>query len=252
MRLNELLLRLDKLSKENNISEPYIVGGLPRDKAFNVPTNVKDIDITTGDAGSFSLAMLSSKEWPDAHFKSYEDGHSSLGFKNIRIDFSNNFKIPNISKEVGKELSKLEEELYSRDFTINTLLQPMDLEKKPLDLTKMAFYDIENKILRSPTNPELTIGYDPRRILRAIKLSIKFNLTIEKELGSAIIKYRGNIKDVALNYIKKQMNQMLKINSEKTIHLLSEYKLLPIIPLSKLMTLEIAKNHMVQYLMEHA
>ena len=252
MHLEELLNSLSRLAKENNISEPYIVGGLPRDKAFGTPTEVKDVDITTGDAGSFALAMLSSKEWPDAHFRSYDDGHSSLDFKNIRLDFSNNFKLPNIKKELDEKqgITNLKEELYSRDFTINTLLQPMDLKKAPLDLTAMGLSDIKNKILRTPVNPELTIGYDPRRILRAIKLAIKFDLHIQPDLAEALVKYRGGIRDVSLNHIKKQVNQMLKMDSKKTIQMLSEYKLLPIIPLSKLMTLEMTKNRMIQHLLE--
>ena len=48
----------------------------------------------------------------------------------------------------------------------------------------------------------------------------------------------------------KQINQMLRMNSEKTIELLSEFKLLPIIPLSKLMVLESTKRHMVQNLLD--
>ena len=43
---------------------------------------------------------------------------------------------------------------------------------------------------------------------------------------------------------------MLKMNSDKTIELLSEFKLLPIVPLSKLMILESTKKHMVQNLLD--
>ena len=255
MRLEELLSSLDRLAKENDLSTPYIVGGLPRDKIMGISAKeVKDIDITTGDQNSFTLALICNREWPQAKFRTYDDGHSSLDFNNIRIDFSNHFVIPGIEAELKRlgisNPSEMEKELYSRDFTINTLLQPMDISKDPLDLTKMAIKDIENKILRTPINPELTIGFDPRRILRAIKLLIKFNLHIDKDLKRTIIEYRGNINKISLNHIKTQINQMLDIDSKKTIKTLSEYKLLPIIPLSKLMRLEIAKNKMIQYLLD--
>ena len=36
MHLEELLNSLSRLAKENDISEPYIVGGLPRDKVFGI------------------------------------------------------------------------------------------------------------------------------------------------------------------------------------------------------------------------
>ena len=111
----------------------------------------------------------------------------------------------------------LEKELYSRDFTVNTLLQPMNLQEPPFDVTGKAMSDIKNKILRTPVNAELTIGHDAKRILRAIRLAIKFDLTIEEEVKEAIIKYRGGISELPINHIKKQINQMLKMNSDKTI-----------------------------------
>lgn len=254
MRISELLNILSQIAKDNEISIPYIVGGLPRDKAFGFIHEIKDIDITTGDKNSFLLAILASKNFPDVNFKIYDDKHSSLNFKNITVDFSNNFRLPRIKEYLKKSGIKnptdLQEEIYSRDFTINTLLQPMILTEDPLDITGFGLRDIKNKILRTPVNPELTIGYDPRRILRALKLTLKFNLKIANDLEKALIKYRGGLTDISFNSIKKQVNEILKINSRQAIDLLSKYKLLPIIPLSRMLNLELTKNHMVQHLLE--
>ena len=251
MRLSELLSSLSRLAKENQLSEPYIVGGIPRDKAFGEPSTIKDIDITTGDDGALSLALVASREWPEAHLQVYDDGHASLQFENIQVDFSNNYNLPDVEKAVGKKgLSDIEKEVYSRDFTINTLLQPADLNKPPKDLTGKALNDIYNRVLRTPVDPNLTIGHDPRRILRAIKLAMKYDLKVDPALKDAIIKYRGGLKEVPMNQIKKQVNQMLEMNPKKAIEMLSEYKLLPILPLSKLMMREMAKNRMIQYLLE--
>ena len=254
MLLSDLLLSLDKMAKDNNISAPYVVGGMPRDKMFGLADSIRDIDITTGNKESIILAVSANKEWPDVDFRTYDDGHSSIDFKNIRLDFSNNFILPGIEdmlKEIGIEKpSDLEKEMYSRDFTINTILQPMNLEEDPIDITKKAFDDVKNKILRTPVNPEFTIGYDPRRILRAVKLIIKFDLKVEENVKEAIIKYRGSVIGLSSKYVKGQINQMLKMNSDKTIELLTEFQLLPIIPLSKMMILETTKRHMVQNLLD--
>lgn len=254
MLLSELLAELEQLAKENNLQTPYVVGGLPRDKEFGLAKEVKDIDITTGDKTSSALAILSSRKWNDAQFRTYDDGHSSLDFKNIRLDFSNNFNIPGIEEYLIKSgienPSDLQKEVFSRDFTINTLLQPMDLKQECLDITGFAKDDIKNKILRTPIDPELTIGFDTRRILRALKLAIQFDLKIASDLRKAILKFRGNVAELPFNSVKKQINQMLKIDPEKTIDLLSKLKLLPIVPLSKLMNAELSKNHMVQNLLD--
>jgi tRNA nucleotidyltransferase (CCA-adding enzyme) len=254
MRISELLATLAQIARDNKISEPYIVGGLPRDKAFGLTHEIKDIDITTGDKDSFALAMSAAKTWPEAHFNTYDDGHSSLRFKNINVDFSNNFKLPGITKylkDAGLDNpNDLQEEIYSRDFTINTLLQPMDLTKDVLDTTGVGLKDIEKKVLRTPVNPELTIGFDPRRILRALKLALQFDLEIAIDLQKALVKYRGALVELPLNSVKKQVNKMLEMDSKKAIDMLSEYKLLPVLPLSRMMNLELAKNHMIQHLLE--
>ena len=85
MKLQEFLFELEKLAKGNNLSTPYIVGGYVRNKALGLPLGeVSDIDITTGDSNSTPLALAVSERWPDVYFKSYNDGHTSIQFKNIK------------------------------------------------------------------------------------------------------------------------------------------------------------------------
>ncbi len=255
MRLEELLGTLGNLADSSGLSKPFVVGGFPRDRALGfVSAQVEDIDITTGDRDCFALALLASKQWPDAPFRSYDDGHSSLAFQNIRVDFSNNFMLPGIDVELGKrnieKPSDLQKEMFSRDFTVNTFLQPMDLGKKPDDPTGMAAIDIEARRLRTPVDPDLTIGYDARRILRALKLSLRFGFEIDDDLGQAMLKYRGAVGQLPSGHVRRQVHQMFRIDAKKAISLLSEYKLLPIIPLSRLMSMEMAKHRMVQHLLD--
>ncbi len=250
----ELLNSIKETAIENNISEPFIVGGIPRDIAFGKRAYIKDIDITTGNNQSLALAAAVSNKWKNANFKLFEDNHSSLIFKNVQIDFSNNYNLPGIEKllnDIGiNSPTLLQKEMYSRDFTINTLLKPLDLQGETVDITGLGLEDIKNKILRTPVNPDYTIGYDPRRILRALKLVVKYDLIIDDELQKSILKYRGNVREVPYGQIKKQINEMLKINSNKTLDLLTKFKLLPLLPLSKLLTTEIIKHHMVQNILD--
>lgn len=254
MKLSNLLSKMKELAKNNNISEPYIVGGLPRDMLLGVPRKVKDIDITTGDSGSLNLAMAALREFPDANFQIFDDQHSSLGFSNVIVDFSNNWTVPEIEEELKKRgienPTELQKEMFSRDFTINTFLQPLDLNKEPIDITGMAYEDLKNKIIRTPIDADLIIGHDPRRILRALKLAVKYNFTLDPELEKAIFKHKEKIKDIPENQVKKIVNQMLDINVDKTLNLLTKYELLPVLSLSKALIREIAKNHLTQYILE--
>lgn len=255
MRLEELLGTFGSLAEAADLSEPFLVGGFPRDRRLGLQAiQVEDIDVTTGDKDCLALSMLASREWPDAAFRSYDDGHVSLSFKNIRVDFSNNFVLPGIDVELAKkgitEPTSLQREMFSRDFTANTLLQPMDLSREPHDPTGMALADLEAKLLRTPVDPNLTIGYDARRILRALKLSLRLGFKIDEDLGRAMLKYRGAVGQLPTGHVRKQVHQMFRMDSRKAIELLSEYKLLPIIPLSRLMAMEMAKHRMIQHLLD--
>lgn len=255
MRFEEFLAALARLAKEKGLSEPFLVGGYPRDRMLGLlPSQVKDIDVTTGDNSITALAMVASHEWPTAHFQSFEDGHSALAFKNIKVDFSNNFNLPGIEDELRKrgmdDPSSMQRELFSRDFTVNCLLQPLDLSKDVLDLTGKAKDDLRNRILRTPVDAEMTIGHDPRRILRAAKMSLKFGFEIDDDLAKAMVKYRGAVSDLPFSHVKKQVNQMLRLDPRKAIETLSEYKLLPMLPISRLMAMELAKHRMVQHLLD--
>jgi hypothetical protein len=68
--------------------------------SLNYVKYIKDIDVTTGDEHSLGLSIAAGDFWKDAHFKIFDDGHSSLVFKNITIDFSNNFNLPGIEEEL--------------------------------------------------------------------------------------------------------------------------------------------------------
>jgi len=258
MKLEDFLVSLAAMAKRKGISEPFVVGGYPRNCALGLAPkdHAGDIDMTTGDAGSTALAMEASRAWPSAHFRSYDDGHTSLQFQNLRVDFSNNFKLPGIDGMLAEKgittASDLQREMFSRDFTVNCLLQSADLSKEPEDPTGMAREDLDARILRTPVDPDATIGHDPRRILRALKFSIRFGMKMDDELEKSIVRYRGAMTDLPFSHVKKQVNQMLKMDPKKAIETLSKYRLLPILPLSKLMAMEMAKHRMIQHLLDGA
>lgn len=61
--IKDALLEVKRLAKDNGLSEPYIVGGLPRDKILNRINKVEDIDITSGDESIHQLAELAAQQF---------------------------------------------------------------------------------------------------------------------------------------------------------------------------------------------
>lgn len=237
MNINDILSTIAQIAKDNGISKPFIVGGVPRDRYMGEKGKaINDIDITTGDDGSSRLSELVSKVINDSKHRTYDDGHSSLNIRGLKIDFSNNFNAPGIDSELNKmgvtNITSIKRELYSRDFTINALLEELDFSNI-YDITGESEADIEAGIIKCPISSDISIGSDPRRILRALKFSIKYGFNIEDGLRNSMLKYRDNIRDLPKRFVQDRSNEIIKLDEVKGIDVLLEYKILPLVELNK-------------------
>lgn len=237
MDIHELLSTIGNLAKQNGLNRPFIVGGVPRDRVMgHKGKEINDLDITTGDEDSIKLGEIIAKSYQDAKHRTYDDGHSSINIRGLRIDFSNNFQAPNIDTELKKmgitDITPMKREIYSRDFTINTLLEDLDLSNV-YDITGEAEADISAGLIKCPIDSEIAIGSDPRRILRAIKFSLKYGFKLDNNLKNSILKNRKKIQDLPVRFVQDRMNEIIQIDEDDGIKALVEYKLLPLVQLTQ-------------------
>lgn len=248
MKLLELLAIIEKTAVDNKLSKPYIVGGAPRDIILKKPSLIKDIDITCGNDNSIILAQKCAQSIPDAIINIFNDGHARLICENYKIDFSNNFKINNIESILLEEKnikspSDMEKELFSRDFTVNTLLMSLNLDEF-VDISKKGVSDIKNKIIDSVLSPEISLGNDDKRVIRAIYLAAKLDFELSDKVAD-YIKNNGNvvIPKLKINFVKEKISKALTYNKDKTIKLINDLNLTQVIPLSeKLINVIVGEN----------
>lgn len=234
MKLSQLLSVIEKIANDKGISTPYIVGGVPRDKVMDKIFELNDIDLTTGDEGVKYLAKeLSIKLDRKAGYMVMPDGHARITIGDLKLDFSSNFRVPNIEtilKNIGiKNPSEIQQELYSRDFTCNTLLMSLNL-KEIQDPTGLAVEDIKKRMLKTCLKPEITLGIDNRRVVRVIYLSAKLKFEIDPEIIAWVKKHPESIANVRPQYLVKKLTKALKYDKEKTVSLLDQIGLWPYIP----------------------
>lgn len=238
MELTQILQVIDWLAKTNSISKPWIVGGIPRDKILGRKNDLIDIDITTGDNSIHALAQKTAIKLAlyVSSFVVLNDGHSRMIIDNWKFDFSSNFKVPNIKfileKNGMKNVVSMDEEIFSRDFTCNTLLLSLDL-KQMYDVTQRARTDISNKIIDTCLDPDITLKNDPKRIVRVIYLASKLNFSISERVENWIQKNSSFILKAGNEYNKKKIIKALKYNPEICVQLLDKFNLwrhLPVIP----------------------
>lgn len=225
MTLGEILNIISQVSENNGLSKPYLIGGIPRDKVLERYNDFNDVDITTGDQSIHYLAKEVAIALKDqvSSYQVMSDGHARMVIGGIKFDFSSNFKVPGINyllKKAGiKSPTEMEQELYSRDFTCNTLLMTLDL-KNVIDTSGLALKDIEDKILKTCLKPELTLGYDNKRIIRVIYLASKLQFHIDPIILEWIKKHPKLIANVPSSYLTKKLLKALKYDKNKTIEFL--------------------------------
>jgi tRNA nucleotidyltransferase (CCA-adding enzyme) len=227
MELLDLLEFIMVLADKKGMSKPYIVGGVPRDKLLKRFNDLGDIDITTGDSSVHYLAkeaaIILKSDITSYHI--YPDGHARLYVGEFDLDFSTNFKIPKVKNQLLrmgiKNTDSMTEELYSRDFTCNTALLTLDL-KKMYDPTGRAIPDIKAKVLRTCLDPELTLGHDNNRIMRAIYFAAKLGFEVDDSIISWVKNNPDVITNIKPNYFAKKIREALSFDQEKTRRLIDK------------------------------
>jgi poly(A) polymerase len=109
----------------------------------------------------------------------------------------------------------LEADLSRRDFTINALaLDVIALnEEIPGVQTLFDFYqgfhDLQDRVLRTPIDPEILFSDDPLRMLRAARFAARFDMTIDPAVEVAATKMAERLTKVSAERIRGELDLLL-------------------------------------------
>lgn len=238
MKLRELLSIIEKISQEKGISSPKLCGGLVRDKVLKRISKINDLDITTGDETINYLAkemFIYLGKQSHIDMKQAKDGHHSIFFGNIKLDFSSNFTLPNIDQILKTKHiinpTPLQKEVYSRDFTCNSLLMSLDL-KHIMDPLHQGMKDIENKVIKTCLSPEITLTNSKNRVIRAIYLAVKLDFTIDHDIIDWVKKHPQSVQIGTEKTIKEKIDEALQYNPNRTVEFFDEMNLWQYLPIT--------------------
>lgn len=208
---NKIFEIISQASQELNV-DSYVIGGFVRDLILNRDFK-KDIDIVAVGSGielALKVSQLLPKQPKVQVFKTY--GTAMLRFEDTEIEFvgarkeSYNLESRNPLVENGT----LEDDQNRRDFTINALA--LSLNKSNFGTLLDPFngiQDLENKILKTPLDPDITYSDDPLRMLRAVRFATQLGFTIHEDSLLSIQKNKDRINIISGERIVDELNKIL-------------------------------------------
>ncbi|MAR42867.1 MAG: tRNA nucleotidyltransferase [Flavobacteriaceae bacterium] len=193
--------------------ETYLVGGAVRDHLIDRNRKNSDFDfVTIGCEITLANEIKNklNKNLKINRFKNFGTAHLNFNKINIEIVKARKESYHSSSRNPDVEPGTLLDDLKRRDFTINSMAVSLNNKNfgeliDPFD----GLNDLENRIIKTPTNPEITISDDPLRILRGVRFSSELNFEIDDSLLNSMIKNCKRIKIISKERIVDEINKIL-------------------------------------------
>ncbi len=201
---------LSELAQERAI-ETYVIGGFVRDLLLERPC--KDIDVVCIGSGIDLAQAVHRKLGKNASLAIYKNfGTAAIKFEDWELEFVGARKesYRSDSRKPIVEDGTIEDDQNRRDFTINALA--ISLNKSDLGELRDPFGGIEHledKIIKTPLEPNITFSDDPLRIMRAIRFASQLGFDIEPETWDAIVANKERLSIISQERISDELNKII-------------------------------------------
>ena len=205
---NPIFRRIGRLADEQGV-RAFVVGGYVRDYYLRRPST--DIDVVVVGSG-IALAEALGRELHArvSVFKTF--GTAMVRAGGIEVEFVGARKesYTHDSRKPQVEAGTLEDDQRRRDFTINAMAWSLNGDTfgelvDPFD----GMSDLEECIIRTPCDPDVTFSDDPLRMMRAVRFASQLGFTIEEETFEAIRRNAARIRIVSRERIITEFNKIV-------------------------------------------
>ena len=201
--------------------ECYVVGGFVRDIFLERPSN--DIDVVVVGSGIKVAEALKKRLGRRAHLSVFRNfgtaqvkvkakGSRSEPEEDVEIEFvgARRESYSHDSRKPIVEDGTLEDDQNRRDFTINACAICLNRDRfgelvDPFD----GIYDMEDGIIRTPLDPDITFSDDPLRMLRCVRFATQLRFDIEPETKEALRRNAHRLKIISGERIAEELNKIL-------------------------------------------
>ena len=189
----------------------YAVGGVVRDMFLNRKS--KDIDIVvvgSGIAFAQAVAKAISPHIEVSVFKNF--GTARFRYADTEVEFvgarKESYRAD--SRKPAVEDGSLQDDLNRRDFTVNALAIPLNGPEKGQVIDCFGgLQDMNDKLIRTPLDPDITFSDDPLRMMRAVRFASQLGFSIVPETFEAIQRNAARLEIISKERIVDEFNKIL-------------------------------------------
>ena len=191
--------------------ECYVVGGYVRDIFLERPSG--DIDVVVVGSGIEVAQELKRMLGHRAHLSVFKNfGTAQVKFGDTEVEFvgARRESYSHDSRKPIVENGTLEDDQNRRDFTINAMAICLNHDRfgelvDPFN----GLADLEDGIIATPLDPEVTFSDDPLRMMRCIRFATQLNFQIEDETFEALERMAERIRIVSGERIATELNKII-------------------------------------------
>ena len=206
----EVFQRVSTCAEEMGL-ETYVVGGYVRDLILKRPS--KDIDFVCLGSGidlAKRVAATYGSHVPVSIFKNFGTAMIKLDDWEVEFVGARKESYRNDSRKPFVEAGTLQEDQARRDLTINALAIAVNSENfgeliDPFD----GMRDMKRKIIRTPTDPNITFSDDPLRMMRAVRFAAQLNYDIEPDTFDGITSNVHRLSIISGERIIDELNKII-------------------------------------------
>lgn len=189
----------------------WLVGGFVRD--YILKKECKDIDVVVLGSGIVFAEKFASQLQGDVHVTVFKNfGTAQVKINDFEIEFVGARKesYQRDSRKPIVENGTLSDDQKRRDFTINALSVSLNPADKGLLFDPFGgIEDLENKVIKTPLEPDKTFSDDPLRMMRAIRFATQLDFEIEAETLASIKRNNTRLDIISMERISAELNKII-------------------------------------------
>jgi hypothetical protein len=193
--IEKIISEAESVSKNYEIKDVYAIGAYARERSLsNEIPEVEELEFTSNSPSkSYKFGYILAETLGSCPILNSTNKTLTFSYKGVKISFNGGKRISSVEKWMKKAdidtSSNIVHDICNKDFTVNCKAY------NPYNGVVTSIFSDDDNCVKTLMDPNDILSFNPFIIMRAIYLSLKHNLPIDKDLEESMKKYSGLLVD---------------------------------------------------------